>query len=80
MLGFGLDVAGNELDIPMPSISELITTKASDPVHVKSHLFSPEKANLLVGGVGSLGVQISQWMYKVRRILRTELVRSCRLV
>jgi len=76
-IGLGLDVAGNELDIPMPNISELITTKAGDPVHVKSHLFSPEKAYLLVGGVGSLGVQISQWMYRVGMILRTELVRSC---
>jgi hypothetical protein len=76
-IGLGLDVAGNELDIPMSNISEIITTKAGDPVCVNNHLFSPEKAYLLVGGVGSLGVQIAQWMYKVRMILRTELVRLC---
>ncbi|OJA18266.1 hypothetical protein AZE42_05820 [Rhizopogon vesiculosus] len=63
-IGLGLDVASNELDIPMSKLNEIITAKAGELVHVKNYLFSAEKAYLLVGGVGSLGVQIAQWMYK----------------
>ncbi|KAG2340884.1 hypothetical protein BDR05DRAFT_1061361, partial [Suillus weaverae] len=60
----GLNIAGNDLKVPMRNLSEIITAKPGDPVHVKKHLFSNKKAYLLVGGIGSLGLQIAQWMYK----------------
>ncbi|KAG2142363.1 hypothetical protein DEU56DRAFT_979550 [Suillus clintonianus] len=60
----GSSVVGNALRIPMCNISELVTVMPGDPVHVKKHLFSDKKAYLLVGGLGSLGLQIAQWMYK----------------
>ncbi|KAG2139356.1 hypothetical protein DEU56DRAFT_980346 [Suillus clintonianus] len=60
----GSNIAGKEFDIPMHNFSEIITVKPGDPVYVKKHLFSDKKAYLLVGGVGSLGLQIAQWMYK----------------
>ncbi|KAG2115628.1 hypothetical protein DEU56DRAFT_932582 [Suillus clintonianus] len=60
----GLSIAGNELKIPMRNLSNVITTKPGDLVPVKKHLFSDKKAYILVGGVGSLGLQIAQWMYK----------------
>ncbi|KAG1902324.1 uncharacterized protein F5891DRAFT_1127654 [Suillus fuscotomentosus] len=53
----GSDIAGNELKMPMRSLSEIITTKPGDPIIDK-------KAYILVGGIGSLGLQIAQWMYK----------------
>ncbi|KAG1732311.1 hypothetical protein EDB19DRAFT_1912149 [Suillus lakei] len=60
----GSNIVGNELKIPMRTLSEIITAKPGDPVPVKKRLFSDKKAYLLVGGVGSLGLQIAQWMYK----------------
>ncbi|KAG1725077.1 acyl transferase domain-containing protein [Suillus paluster] len=60
----GSDIIGDELKIPMCNLSEIITAKPGDPVNVKKHLFSDKKAYLLVGGTGSLGFQIAQWMYK----------------
>ena len=71
-----MDVAGNKLDIPITNLSDIITAKAGDPVHVKSRLFSPKEAYLLVGGGGSLGVQIAQWMYKVGMVLH-HIVQLC---
>lgn len=62
----GSKIAGNELKIPMCSLSEIITVMPGDSVRVKKDLFSDKKAYLLVGGLGSLGLQIAQWMYKVR--------------
>jgi hypothetical protein len=53
----------------MCSLSEIITVMSGDSVHVRKDLFSHKKAYLLVGGLGSLGIQIAQWMYKVRMFL-----------
>jgi hypothetical protein len=33
------------------------------------HLFDPRKAYLLIGGIGSLGVDVACWMYEVRFLL-----------
>ncbi|KAG2741487.1 hypothetical protein P692DRAFT_20880543 [Suillus brevipes Sb2] len=65
----GSEIAGNELKIPMSNISETITVMPGDSIHVKKDFFSDKKAYLLVGGLGSLGLQIAQWMYKVRIFL-----------
>ncbi|KAG1732320.1 hypothetical protein EDB19DRAFT_2041543 [Suillus lakei] len=73
----GSNIVGNELKIPMRTLSEIITAKPGDPVPVKKRLFSDKKAYLLVGGVGSLGLQIAQWMYKVRTALSAEFMYSC---
>jgi hypothetical protein len=53
----------------MSNISETITVMPGDSIHVKKDFFSDKKAYLLVGGLGSLGLQIAQWMYKVRIFL-----------
>ncbi|KAG1747483.1 hypothetical protein EDB19DRAFT_1949499 [Suillus lakei] len=53
-----------EHKIPMCNLSDIITTKPGDPVPVKKRLFSDKRAYILVGGVGSLGLQIAQRMYK----------------
>ncbi|KAG2097390.1 hypothetical protein BD769DRAFT_246669 [Suillus cothurnatus] len=60
----GSSIIGSELKIPMCSLSEIITVMSGDSVHVRKDLFSHKKAYLLVGGLGSLGIQIAQWMYK----------------
>lgn len=69
----GSKIAGDELKVPMSNLSEIITVMPGDSVHVKKDLFSDKKAYLLVGGLGSLGLQIAQWMYKngAREIILT---------
>ncbi|KAG2335837.1 hypothetical protein BDR05DRAFT_920591 [Suillus weaverae] len=58
----GSNITGNELKIPMCNLNEIITVMPGDSVHVKKDLFSDKKAYLVVGGLGSLGLQIAQWM------------------
>ncbi|KAG2030868.1 hypothetical protein BDR03DRAFT_973938 [Suillus americanus] len=67
----GSNITGNELKIPMCNLSEIITVMPGDSVHVRKDLFSDKKAYLVVGGLGSLGLQIAQWMNGAREIVLT---------
>ncbi|KAH9942788.1 ketoacyl-synt-domain-containing protein [Amylocystis lapponica] len=65
-------LAAGPLERFVPPLDLLDATKKGT-MTVASEMFSPEASYLLVGGIGSLGLQIALWMYKrgAREIILT---------
>jgi hypothetical protein len=50
-------------------LEDVIDVKPGELVPLRTRLFDCRKAYILVGGMGSLGLQIAQWLYQVGYIL-----------
>ncbi|EGO18727.1 putative polyketide synthase [Serpula lacrymans var. lacrymans S7.9] len=58
---------------PFTSLEDMITVKTGDLIPSRVGLFNRHKVYILIGGMGSLGLQIAQWMYQngARHIILT---------
>lgn len=46
-------------------LEDVINVKPGELVPLRTHLFDCRKVYMLIGGMGSLGLQIAQWLYQV---------------
>lgn len=51
------------------SLTDITTPDAGATVTSSASLFDPNKAYLLAGGIGGLGIRVALWMYEVRRMI-----------
>lgn len=67
MVGDALHVTAQRATVQGSYVAplEIAGVDLTKDVEVRSQLFSSEKTYMLVGGIGSLGMEIAHWMYKV---------------